>query len=105
MIREKKIGQWITYHPFGEVYIREFYENGLRQGPYLEYDQEGNLMTEGVYKEGKLESTFKRYSYAGQVMEEGEYKNGNKVGKWDLFTFLTPSKWRQKKLMMTEGIG
>jgi len=31
----KKIGQCITYHPFGEVYIREFYENGLRQGPYL----------------------------------------------------------------------
>lgn len=77
-----KTGQWVEYHEFGELAVREYYEKGLRNGPYLEYSPEGDLITEAVYKEGKLEGAFKRYAYTNAVVEEGNYKNGEKVGEW-----------------------
>lgn len=77
----KKTGQWVTYHPFGEVAIREFYVNNKKDGPYLEYDMDGKLEVEGIYKEGQLEGEFTRYSDYS-ILETGSYKNGKKIGPW-----------------------
>ncbi|MDP2039595.1 toxin-antitoxin system YwqK family antitoxin, partial [Algoriphagus sp.] len=37
----KRTGQWVSFYEFGELASREFYVNGLREGPYLEYAPDG----------------------------------------------------------------
>jgi uncharacterized protein len=77
----KKTGQWVTFYEYGELAAREFYVNGLQEGPYLEYAPDGSIITEATYVKGQLDGSFKRLMNTLPV-ETGTYKNGKKVGDW-----------------------
>ena len=63
-----KTGQWVTFFEFGGIAKREFYLEGLREGPYLEYDPEGNVITEAMASKGQFEGSFKRYSFPNLIL-------------------------------------
>lgn len=100
-----KIGEWVWYHPNGEMEQKgkftkkgkpdglwrwwydnkqlereETYVKGKEEGDIVEYFESGKLMTKGQFEEG-METGKWEYDN-GDYKEEGNYKNGVKDGLW-----------------------
>nr|HAD53484.1 hypothetical protein [Algoriphagus sp.] len=78
----QKSGQWIYYYPSSEVLRREFYKNGVLDGPFFEYDVDGKLLVEATYSDGKFNGKYTAFSSYNYVLETGDYKKGKKIGPW-----------------------
>lgn len=92
-------GQFISYHPNGEVAVSGPIKNKKMEGAWNFYDENGNLLSTTLYKEniGKTQTiqnkegvvlvkdgngNFTDFYESGHVAEEGNYTNGLKQGEW-----------------------
>jgi antitoxin component YwqK of YwqJK toxin-antitoxin module len=59
-----------------------FYDEGKKQGPFLEWWENGMKKSEGVYKDDILHGAMIMYNEKGKKEAEGAYDNGLKQGRW-----------------------
>lgn len=109
----KREGLWEYYASTGELFLTEFYVDGLRQGESLKYGPKGkeqvmermnyvddlldgeciqyypygNKMAVYHYRKGVLEGAFVSFLDSGEKEEEGNYKQGKKDGVWTYYDY------------------
>ena len=69
----------------GGVKSEVVYEDGKKEGKYLEYYETGELSTRGDYESGMKDGIWKTYYNNGKIKERGKYDKGKKVGIWKTF--------------------
>ena len=78
-IGNTKTGKWYLYAPTGLIINIAEYENGVKNGVYLEFDKGGALVLQESYNMGKLDGEQKKYGFAQntRVLKSSlSYKNG-----------------------------
>lgn len=83
----KRDGSWINYHDNGQLRSKGDYKNGNRDGPWVFYWETGGLMFEGGYKDTKglywnKEGLWIAYHPGGHLWYKGSYKNDKREGVW-----------------------
>ncbi len=79
LIANKKTGKWFTYSSNGILLSFSEYENGMKNGIYLECDKNGAVVVQELYKNDRLEGEQKKYVSVKNVrILKGSYayKNG-----------------------------
>jgi uncharacterized protein len=79
----KRIGEWIFYHPNKKIEQRGIYLKGEKpDGIWKWFYDSGNLLREEKYFKGVREGQMIEYSDSGIVITKGEYLDGEKEGFW-----------------------
>ena len=107
LMNNKKTGKWYIYYPNGVLLSMAEYDNGIKNGVYLECDKNGAVLVQenfkndkldgeqkkyfsaktgrilkssNSYKEGKFHGTCTEYSESGLIQSQVQYSNGKKDG-------------------------
>jgi antitoxin component YwqK of YwqJK toxin-antitoxin module len=75
-------GPWVEYNRYRDLEEKGNYKNGKKDGSWITYNSNGQLSSKGNYKNGKREGDWVWYFYNGKLNEKGNYKNGKKEGEW-----------------------
>ena len=102
-------GDYIIYHPNGEIYSHTKYANGKRNGEELIYSAEGVLTKKSVYKNEVLVGSQYDYFDGGKIRSESKYEDGKSVetlnydllGNITMQSFIKDGKTIKQKI--TEG--
>lgn len=74
----KKEGEWMVYDRIGNLYEKEYYENGqLKRGKI--YYENGIIQRVGNYKKWKQEGEWTYYSETGEIKFKENYKDGIRI--------------------------
>lgn len=83
----KKVGNWESYHPNGNLSMISEYKNNLQTGKSMAYDENGNKIFEVTYEIIKMDSTDvsvktgKEYRWQKNILvSETNYINGKENG-------------------------
>ena len=102
-------GECLWYHSNGQMAMKTYYCNDLKEGRlqrwcedgtltedcwykagqldsvYRTYSNKGNLISEVYYADGKLNGKFMKWYENGQVFQDGQYVDGMMDGNWYIF--------------------
>ena len=72
-------GQYVAYHPNGQIAGEVSYENGLEEGLGRDYYENGQIAAEGYYCGGKEEGTWRYWTRDGSEEQAVRYIAGEEV--------------------------
>jgi hypothetical protein len=78
----KHEGEWVTYHPNGQLSGRGSWKNGEREGLFVGYHSNGRYAGKANFKNGKWEGEWVSYYDDGKLKKKGNYNNDKKEGEW-----------------------
>jgi len=84
-VEQKKDSVWTYYFNTGEVNIIEGWLNGVKHGPSITYLRGGGMAEEMTYDQGKREGNFVEYHEKDKKSREGSYENDEYVGKMTFY--------------------
>ena len=84
----KKEGSWIEYNNYGVLKKIETYRNGIRNGLFINIDKRGYFEAEEYFKNDELEGWSRHYSFGGRPISEIFYINGKIEGLKKLYLAL-----------------
>jgi antitoxin component YwqK of YwqJK toxin-antitoxin module len=74
-----------------------FYNNGLKEGAWMEYFPDGVLGVMENYENDQLQGLYEEYDDRGSISSRGYYVKGSKEGEWNIFwpdsTIKTQITW------------
>ena len=79
----KKVGTWVEYFNSPAYLPKKIvsYENGKRNGAYVELDKTGSITKKAEYKNDELEGQISEWFRGGRLSKLNTYKNGKLDGK------------------------
>ena len=77
----KRVGEWISYHFYGNIKEKLNYKDGKRDGEYFSYYHDSVLKEKGFYKDDKKHGKFTRCWISGKLREKLNYKDDEKHGQ------------------------
>jgi antitoxin component YwqK of YwqJK toxin-antitoxin module len=99
--RGKKVGEWKTYYPSGQVMEVTQYKNGVKEGKWIQYFSDGTKKAEATYVNNELEGLMQIFYITGKVEVSGTYKNSTKNGIWMYFNEIGEA---EKKEVYKDGV-
>ena len=84
-IKEKT---WYYYYDNGNLGYSIIFQNGKREGIYVQKDRKGKIVAEGFYENGEKEGYWKTYWDNGKIRTAGTYMKGFKIKKWEYFNYV-----------------
>ena len=79
------------------------FENGKKDGLWVNYHENGQLRSKGNWKNGKKDSLWEWYFENGQLWEKANFKDGELEGIWELFnrdgSLLIIHNWKDGELL------
>jgi antitoxin component YwqK of YwqJK toxin-antitoxin module len=66
-------GEWIYYDTIGRITAKGSYEEGLKEGYWIEQDPDTGAMWEGAYKAGTKTGTWKLVSHKGEIIRREKF--------------------------------
>ncbi len=75
-------GVWWHCHASGLCDKREEYQNGIKNGRFLELWPNGQTRHETEYRDGKLDGSDSSWDIEGRLLSQGHYAAGEKTGPW-----------------------
>jgi len=78
-------GEYLSYHPNGELKQKGQYVNNKMSGLWKYYYPTGALKEAVQFKNNKEEGPYKAYHQNGQLKAEGTYENENRQGPWKVY--------------------
>lgn len=75
-------GEFVEYHPGGNLKTRGILKNGKRTGVWISYHTNGNIYSENKYKKGVLNGKTAAYYPNGNVQYMGLYISNEKDDTW-----------------------
>lgn len=82
----KRVDNWIGYHPNHMIQKIEFYSRGLKNGISVQFDRKGKIMLVENYKNGLLNGTVTSYNpFSEAPVSEINYTKGKKNGVLRLY--------------------
>ncbi len=72
-------GDYIVFHPNGEIFSKTQYGNGKRDGLELNYSAVGVLIKKSTYKNDILIGSQYSYFDNGKIRSESKYKDGKRI--------------------------
>ncbi len=100
---DKKSGKWFNYYPNGVLLSVSEYENGMKNGIYIECEKSGAVVVQEYFKNDVLEGEQKKYSTSKNVRivkSIYNFKNGVYDG---LCTDFNDMGIRQAEILYAEG--
>jgi len=83
IIKDKKEGSWVYYHPNGQLGAKGFFKNNLKTGFWEYYYINKQISAKGKYKEGKKAGEWGYYYKNGVYLPPFRYQdNPNQTGEW-----------------------
>lgn len=80
-VNDKRINNWIGYHPNHMIQKIEFYTNGIKNGISVQFDRKGKIISVDFYKNGLLNGTSTTYNqFSESPVSETNYLTGKKNG-------------------------
>lgn len=83
-LNNQKVGNWVKYHPGGEISRKLLFVNDEFAGPYKVYYESGELMAEGTMRpeSGKNTGEFRSYYETGKLQHEYSFNpEGERDGR------------------------
>ena len=71
----KAVGEILSYHNNGQLWIKKYIKDGKNEGERLAYHENGQLWGKSNWKEGKLIGEKLSYYKNGQLKEKSNYIN------------------------------
>ena len=93
-------GEFIEYHPNGNIKTKGLLKNGKRTGVWIAYHNNGNIYSENKYKKGVLNGKTAAYYPNGNVQYVGLYINNKKDDSW--FFYLEDGSF-EKEVLFKDG--
>lgn len=78
-------GEYLSYHPNGNLKQKGKYVNNTMSGLWTYYYPSGNLKEEVNFKRNVEDGPYKAYHENGQLKAEGNYENENRQGLWKVY--------------------
>lgn len=85
-VNDKINGQWIHYHPDGQIDTQGQMENDLRVGAWTQFYINGEKRSIKTYAGNKLNGPLKLFYQTGGLMAEGTFKDDFEEGPWKVYT-------------------
>lgn len=83
---DKRVDNWISFHPNHMIQKIEFYTNGIKNGISVQFDRKGKIMTVEYYNNGLLNGVSTTYNqFSESPVTETSYIGGKKNGMVKLF--------------------
>ena len=80
--KTKTDGEFIEYHPNGNIKTKGLLKNGKRTGAWTSYFLDGKVQSESKFDKGKLNGKTAAYYPNGNVQYMGLYVNNKKDDHW-----------------------
>jgi len=81
-------GEWVWYHDNGQIHVIQNFENGLKDGHFVEFAFDGEtVISEGEYIDGERHGNW--VIFTGTERSEGRYRNGEPHGRWRTYSTTT----------------
>ena len=78
LTNEKEIRK--EYYDNGQLWFKESYKDGERDGLFETYYSNGQLESKGSYKDGKQDGLWEDYHWNGQLKSKWSHKDGERDG-------------------------
>lgn len=89
-------GDYVEYFENGEISVKSTYMDNKREGYYVSYYPDGKIHQEGYYKDGELDGAWDSYSSAGAIVSSEYYLNGKRHG---FLTYFDPEEKRDYEVV------
>ena len=80
-----KEGRWLKFYSNGNLWTKEFFKQGKRNGAYEWYWGNGQLYFKGRNENDIAEGTAEYYYPNGQLCVLGDFKDGYPIGDWSYY--------------------
>lgn len=74
-----------TYHKDGYLWYQVWYDNEVRNGPFVQYDPDGYVVWKGQYEQGLSDGAFTHFDADGRKDMEKDWLRGRATGAYRLF--------------------
>ncbi|MDD2496273.1 MAG: hypothetical protein PHE29_13915, partial [Tissierellia bacterium] len=68
-------GQLKTFYPSGQLKLVGFYNNGIKDGRFIEYNEDGSINEEYFMKNNEFNSLYRKYE-KNKIIQIANFKNG-----------------------------